>query len=219
MRFQGQLPDFICTKLTDRWQDASGTGNKWKQRDSLEETVYFAQDGRTTLKLLKLNGRPTNLPHRQLPGMIEDSILAGAIVPASIFSPLAPSQFEWSRWETREGRRIAVFSFRVAPWIKNFADRVHPWLIGFHGLIYADSGDGMVTRLELHDDGPPDYPLQDAGWDVDYAPVRISGRELVLPVKAVSRERIGRLLQRNEIQFTGYRKYEADSTVTFGDNN
>src|ERR1700683_5018360 len=68
MRFQGQLPDFICTKLTDRWEDSSGTGKRWKRRDSLEETVYFAQDGRTTIKLLKLNGRPTNLPHRQLPG-------------------------------------------------------------------------------------------------------------------------------------------------------
>src|ERR1700691_4561046 len=64
MRFQGQLPDFICTKLTDRWEDSSGTGKRWKRRDSLEETVYFAQDGRTTIKLLKLNGRPTNLPHR-----------------------------------------------------------------------------------------------------------------------------------------------------------
>jgi len=219
MRFQGQLPDFICTKLTARWEDSSGDGKKWKQRDSLEETVYFAQDGRTTINLLKLNGRPSNLPHRQLPGMIEDGILGASIVPAPVFSPAAPAQFQWSRWETREGRRMAVFAFQVAPWVQNLADRVHPWLIGFHGLVYADPSDGMVLRLELHDDGPPGYPLQDSGWDVDYGSVTISGRELILPVKAVSRERIGRLLQRNEIQFTGYRKYEADSTVKFGDNN
>jgi hypothetical protein len=41
---------------------------------------------------------------------------------------------------------------------------------------------------------------------------------MVLPVKAVARYRVNKLLTRNEIQFTGYRKYEADSKVTFGDN-
>ena len=41
----------------------------------------------------------------------------------------------------------------------------------------------------------------------------------MLPVKAVAGYREGKLLTRNEIQFTGYRKYDADSKVTFDPSN
>jgi hypothetical protein len=216
MRFRGQLPDFICPKLTTRWENE-------KQRDSLEELVYFTQGGRTAMKLLKLNAKATTRTHLNVGGFIEDSLLAGAIIPANIFGANAPAQFEWSRWEARDGRRMAVFTFRVAPWIKNYPDGRHPYLLGYHGVVFADAEDGMVRRLEVHDDPPPGYPFQDSGWDVDYGPITISGRELVLPVKAVMHLRINKTLfkrsSRNEIQFTDYRKFEADSTVTFENNN
>src|SRR5208282_2674296 len=106
---------------------------------------------------------------------------------------------------TLEGRHLAVFAFRVAPSDKNYANG-HAFVIGYHGLAYADPADGMVLRLEVHVDGPPGYPFQESGLDVDYGPVTISGRELVLPVKAVTHGRNGKLSARNEIQFTGYRK-------------
>ena len=222
MRFRGQLPDFICTKLTARWEDSIRTGNKWKQRDSLEELVYFAQSGRIAIKPLKLDGRATNRTHAQVGGITEDTLLSDTIVPANVFGPSAPAQFEWSRWDRLDGRRMAVFAFKVAPFAKNYANG-HAFVVGYHGLIFADPADGMVLRLEVHTDGPPDYPLRENDWDVDYAPVAISGRELVLPVKAVSRLRVSKLMlklsSRNEIQFTNYSKYEADSTVTFGNNN
>src|SRR5580658_8928036 len=107
MRFEGQLPDFICTKLTTRWEDSSGSGKKWKQRDFLEETVLFAQNGRTATVLQKLNGKPTNRTHGNVGGVVEDGVVREAIVPASIFGPAANGQFAWSRWDTFEGRRMA----------------------------------------------------------------------------------------------------------------
>lgn len=218
MRFQGQLPDFICTKLTVRWEDNSGAGKKWKQRDSLEETVFFSQSGRTATVLQKLNGKPTNRTHGNIGGVVEDGVVRDAIVPASIFGPLANGRFAWSRWETLAGRRMAVFAFKVAPLFKNYPDGKRGYPIGFHGLVYAGAEDETVMRLGVHVDGPSGYPFQESGWDIDYGPVTISGRELLLPVKAVARYRVDKLSSRNEIQFTGYRKYEADSTVTFGDN-
>lgn len=219
MRFQGQLPNFICTKLTARWEDSSGSGKKWKQRDSLEETVFFAQGGRTAIKLLTMNGKPTNHTHLNIGGVIEDGLVKDAIVPASIFSAPANPKFEWTHWETRDARRIAVFAFRVAPWTKNYPDGKHAYLIGFHGLVYANADDGMPMRLEVHVDAPDGYPFQESGWDIDYGVVTISGRDLVLPVKAVAGYREGKLLTRNEIQFAGYRKYDADSKVTFDPAN
>jgi hypothetical protein len=87
--------------------------------------------------------------------------------------------------------------------------------LAFHGVVYADPMDGMVMRLEVAGDVPPGSLFDETGWDVDYRPVKLSGRELILPVKAGTRFRRANSLWRNEMQFTGYRKYEADSTVTF----
>jgi hypothetical protein len=219
MRFQGQLPDFICTKLTTRWEDSSGAGKKWRLRDSLEETVFFSQTGRTATQLLKMNGKPTNRTHGNVGGVVEDGVVRDAIVPASIFGPLANGQFAWLRWDTLDGRRMAVFAFKVPPLFKNYPDGKRGYMIGFHGLVYGAADDGTVMRLEVHVDGPAGYPFQESGWDIDYGTVSIAGRELLLPVKAVARYRVDKLLTRNEIQFTGYRKYEADSRVTFDPNN
>jgi hypothetical protein len=114
---------------------------------------------------------------------------------------------------------MAVFAFRVALSIKSYPDGKTPYLLGYHGLIYADPEEGLSTRLEVHDDPPSAYPFKDSGWDVDYGHVTISGRQLFLPVKALTHLRRGKLLSRSEIQFTNYRKYEAASTVRFGGND
>ncbi len=219
LRFRGQLPDFICTEIETRWEDTSGTGQHWKQRDTLDAQVYFAQGGRTFLKLLKRDGKPTHRDYRHIGGAIDVGLLAGAIVPTGVFSEPADPQFEWSRWEDLGGRRMAVFGFRAKPVSKNYPDGKHGFPIGFHGLVYAEPSDGMVMRIETFVDAPPGYPFEESGWDVTYGSVSISGRELVLPVKATVHARRGKNLSRNELQFTGYRKYETDSTVTFSDDH
>ena len=105
---------------------------------------------------------------------------------------------------------MAVLAFHAQPVIQ-----AQGFPIAFHGVVYADPTDGMVMRLEVEMDVPTGYPFDETGWDVDYGAVTLSGRELILPVKAVTRSCRGKSMWRNEMQFTGYRKYEADSTVTF----
>jgi hypothetical protein len=126
-----------------------------------------------------------------------------------------PARLYRKGWETREGWRLAVFAYHAKPFVKNYPDGVHGYLVGFHGLVFADPADGMVLRLEVETDGPLGYPYEESGWEVDYGAVTIAERQLVLPVKAVMHSRRGRFLSRNEIQFTKYRKYEADSSITF----
>jgi len=210
LRFRGQLPDFICTEIETRWQDGSSAGTKLKKRDSLEMLVYFTQGGRTGIKLLKVDGKPARKDYEKAGGAMDPEFLHGAILPTHLFSPKADPQFEWKRWDTIDGRRVAVFSFRAQPVIQ-----AQGFAIAFHGLVYADPADGMPMRLEMEVDAPPGYPFDATGWDVDYGAVALSGRELILPVKAVTHFRRGKSVWRNEMQFTGYRKYDADSTVTF----
>src|ERR1700691_2637654 len=56
LRYQRELPDFLCTQLTTRSVDQTGTGKHWKKRDTLEvEDVYVS--GFVNPKLSRLNGR------------------------------------------------------------------------------------------------------------------------------------------------------------------
>jgi hypothetical protein len=207
LRFRGQLPDFICMEIETRGE---GTEGKLKKHDSLEMLVYFTQEGHTGIKLLKVDGKPARKDYEKAGGAMDPEFLHGAILPTHLFGPKADPQFEWKRWDTINGRRMAVLAFRAQRVLQ-----AQGLPLAFHGLVYADPTDGMVLRLEVQGDVPPGSLFDETGWDVDYGPMRLSGRELILPVKAVTRFRRGKSVWRNEMQFTGYRKYEADSTVTF----
>jgi hypothetical protein len=142
---------------------------------------------------------------------MDPEFLHGAILPTHLFGPKADPQFEWKRWDTLDDRRMAVLAFRASK--QMIQGQGLP--LAFHGLIYADPTDGMVMRIEVQGDVPPGSLFDETGWDADYGAVTLSGRELILPVKAVTRFRRGVSLWRNDMQSTGYRRYEADSTVTF----
>jgi hypothetical protein len=210
LRFRGQLPDFICTEIETRWEGNSSAGAKLKKRDSLEMLVYFTQEGRTGVKLLKIDGKPTRKDYEKAGGAMDPEFLHGAILPTHLFGPKADPEFEWKRWDRRGGRHAAVLAFRAKK-----AIQAQGLPLAFHGLVYADPTDGMLMRLEVEGDVPPSSLFDETGWEADYEAVTLSGRELILPVRAVTRFRRGKSLWRNEMQFTGYRKYEADSTVTF----
>ena len=65
--------------------------------------------------------------------------------------------------------------------------------------------------------GPPGYPFGEVRVETDYAPVTISDRELILPTKAVMTTVRGKRRYQTEIQFSGYRKYQTDTTIRFDD--
>jgi hypothetical protein len=172
--------------------------------------VYFTAEGRTGVKLLKIDGKPARRDYKDVRGAMDPESLHGAILPAQLFGAKADPEFEWKRWDTTGGQRIAVFGFRAKAMIQ-----AQGFAIAFHGLVYADPESGMPMRTETEVDAPPGYPFDATGWEADYGPVMLSGRELILPVKMVTRFRRAKSVWKNEMEFTGYRKYEADSTVTF----
>lgn len=211
MRYQGRLPDFTCTELTVRKEDNSGSGAHWRTLDTLEELVSFAASGHVTKTLVKKNGRPTTT--KQPGGLIENAVLSGAIVPRGIFGAQAQSKFDWDHWETRSEHRIAVVGYQAVG--ENYPDGKTRYEIRVTGRILFDVTAGNLIRTESSSLGPPGYPLGEVRVETDYAPVTISDRELVLPTKAVMTTVRGKRRFQNEIQFLGYRKYQADTTIRF----
>jgi hypothetical protein len=217
LRYQGEIPDFLCAESITRSEANSKTPERWKQLDTLEEELSFV-GGRETHTLLRINGKSTRTSHEELEGMRSDGLLQFVMVPSWIFGPQVRTRFDWSRWETREGRSVAVFAFRVPPSIAThpLVNQSQTFLVGYHGLIYADAASGDMARLEAQMDAPKDFPFQEDAFEIDYGEVDIAGQQFLLPVKSVGWVRDGKLLTRNDIEFGEYRKYGADATVTFG---
>jgi hypothetical protein len=213
MRYQGHLPDFTCTEVTVRKEDSSGEGANWRTLDTLEEVVSFASSGRVSKTLVKKNGRPTT---RNKPGgLIENAVLSGAIEPRGIFGAKAEPKFDWDHWETRSDHRIAVIAYRAVG--ENYPDGKTRYQLKVTGRIVFDDTTGNLVRTESSSVGPPGYPFGEVRVETDYAQVTISGRELILPTKAVMTTSRGKRRYQSDIQFSGYRKYQADTTIRFGE--
>ncbi len=216
---QEQLPDFVCTQRTKRSEDESGKGRRWKQRDALEIEFSFVSQ-RPSWKLLKLDGRPSHLKYEQFrSGFLSEAILQFFSLPGSLFGADVATAFDWSRWDTLDGMRVAVFSLRVpeSTSLLAFSNFEGRRIVGFHGLLYADAVSAQVMRLEIQADLPPGFPVQEAAVNVDYGEVTIANQAFFLPVRAVVQARIAGHLARNETEVVRYQKYAADTTITFGD--
>ncbi len=211
MRYEGHLPDFTCTEITVRKERSGDSRASWRTLDTLEELVSFPSSGRVSKTLLKRNGRPTT--KKNVGGFIENGLLWGAILPRGIFGPAAQARFAWDRWETRSERQLAVITYQAAG--ANYPDGKTRYELKVTGRIFFDETAGNLVRTESSSVGPPGYPFGEVRVETDYAPVTISDREFILPTRSVmSAVRGGRSYQ-SEIQFTGYRKYQADTTIRF----
>ncbi len=65
---------------------------------------------------------------------------------------------------------------------------------------------------------PKDFVFDKAESTLEYGFVRIDGKEYVLPVhsEVLTCQRGSSTCTKNEINFQNYRKFAADSTITFG---
>jgi hypothetical protein len=218
IRYQRELPDFLCTQLTTRSVDATATGKHWKQRDTLEvEDVYIS--GFVNHKLILLNGVAAhNKNYQQLTGFLSETVLHSVgFLPAWLFGPQAKTQFEWLREATLDGRRVQVFSVHLPPSDSKLVISTprHSFIAGVDGVIFVDAMYAVVRRFEIRMDLPAASAIQEGQMDIDYARVDISGRQFFLPVKFEVRARFGTSLVKNETEVVRYQKYASETTIHF----
>lgn len=216
LRYQRHLPEFVCTQVTTRSEDSTGTGQHLKPRDVLEERIVFS-GGQEDYTLTRINGKPTKKTHDSLDGMFEGGLLGMAIVPNYLFGPRAPASLEWARLDQIDGKPAHVIAFHVAPSVRNSPDGKTTFLIGFHGFAWMSAADGSLMRLERITDGPPGYPLRNNRHTIDYGNVDISGTQFHLPIRAVVSGQAGKFMWSNTIEFTAYRKFQTDTSIRFED--
>ncbi|HYW47276.1 MAG TPA: hypothetical protein VE959_30695 [Bryobacteraceae bacterium] len=215
--YDSRLPDFVCTQLTRRSSDKSGTGSHWKEQDSYEDEVtYFGR--RESYRLVKFNGKPTTRSHQQIRGYRSEGLF-GALT-SWVFRPEAQAEFTFDRQDTLRGRSLYVYRYRVAREHSRWASSVNNKTVvqAFHGLVWADVETTAVMRIQAQ----PDSDAGDETWqkntqvDIQYSSVVISGQPYLLPVMAESRTFNRTLYLRNVTEFSGFHKYAAETSVEFG---
>jgi hypothetical protein len=224
LAYTANLPDFICTETVRRYESATGRGN-WALKDSLTlQLTYFGQ--REDYKLTAMNGRNTGLTYEQLSGAVSKGEFGSMLL--EVFLPESQAAFRWSNWTTLRHRPACVVSFRVEARNSRYVLLVGQHgqggvslVAGERGLVYIDRETQAVMRLDSQADSlPDDFPLAGATQTLDYGPVEVGGRSFLLPLRADLRmmPRDNRPLTRNQLEFTGYRKFTGESQISFGDS-
>lgn len=211
------LPNFLCLQVT-RQLEAGLKSNHWHKGDVLVYKLSF-NHGRERRSLDLVNNKPANPDkrHWRTPLVTEGEF---GLLLSRVLGPDSEAQFTWRGWETIRGKPTAGFDFTV--------DKEHSTLslslgdlakaiVPYSGTVFADPATGAIWRIT---DDASEIPLslmtREISTVIDYDETTIAGKTYLLPVEAVASLLLDRKKVRNEIEFQDYRKFEADTSITFG---
>ncbi len=212
----------------DQWRD----GVQWILQDEIIQEVIFSNH-QEHYKLVQEARIPTTLP---LSRGRQDLTSAGEFGSTlkSLFDPGTKADFGLEKLEKIRGRKAARAKFEVslgnsdreiAFWggageeVKSFTIKV-----AYRGQVWFDLASGQVVRLQFEAlKLPPDFPIAQSIWAIDYDLVGIGGKKYWLPVRAELQTSTssckylppsGRNRQaRNLIEFKEYHKFATEVKI------
>jgi hypothetical protein len=214
------LPDFICTEVIHRFEDLGGSG-KWKLKDILQlKLTYFEHQEKYQLLMVNRHPAPAGFNYESLGGAMSEGEFGSTLI--SLFQPRSKTEIRWDHWTRLRGHVAHVFFFRIRPensqYRMDFGTTRTPRVSttpGQHGFLYVDRESGQVLRINRAADLPHDFPVHAATTQLDYDFSTVAGKPFLLPLRADVRTTTDLVLIRNQIDFTEYRKFSGESTITF----
>jgi hypothetical protein len=215
-RYVDNLPNFICEQVTRQFE-AGKKPKHWHQGDTLTAKLIY-NEGREERTLEFVNNRPVGAQGGfwRRPLVTEGEF---GMLMARVFASTADTDFSWAGWQPGDNRWFAVFDYQI--------DKEHSTLsltlgdlakaiVPYHGSIYADAATGAIWRITSSpSDIPPELRTKSIETTIDYGPVDIGGQSYILPAKAIVLLVTPSNNVRNEIEFTKFRKFEAESRITY----
>ena len=219
LHYAGQLPDFICNEQVKR-SDRTGPNNI--QVDRL--TIQLSYSGqKEKYKLVSVNGIKTDQSFESLDGLITGGEFGSLLL--GVFDPSSSADFQWKEPTTVRKHPATVYTYRIARAKSHYIlglragdGNMVTAPAGYHGEVVLDNETSRVLRLTASaDDIPKDSGILQSSVEVDYDFVDVAGRSYLLPSQSTAQmERSYRQIS-NAVTFTDYRKFEADSTISFKD--
>jgi hypothetical protein len=228
LNYSKSLPDFICTQVTKRFA-AYRPGTKYGGRAD-EEPRWQAQDELTyrlsffnqkeDYKLILHNSTPTVQDSASVGGTSSYGDFGTMLL--KIFEPNTETRFEWDHWGTLRGKRVMAFHYRVSKERSSYhiivPDAKLDIITAYNGLVEVDKDNHLVMRVTLEAENlPADFPIKSAKTILDYDYVEISGQTFLLPLKGQVFGSDSSIVTRNDTTYHNYRKYSAESVISFGD--
>jgi hypothetical protein len=219
LSYTDSLPDFICSEVVRRYVNPNDKG-AWKLADTLAlKLTYF--DRREEYKLMTVNNRSTSLSYEQMRGAITEGEFGSML--AAIFALKSRTNRDWDHWTTLRSRPTHVYTFAIAQRNSDYQITSGSNLrdeqkvrVGQHGYVYIDAATKMVVRLiAIADDFPEDFDVRKVILNLDYDFTDVGGNRYLLPLHSETTLWAPPFLHRNETDFLQYRKFSADTTITY----
>ncbi|HUP04393.1 MAG TPA: DUF5666 domain-containing protein [Bryobacteraceae bacterium] len=219
MDFTDSLPNYVCQEMVTRYTSDSTPAN-WQAQDIVTTEVVY-ENGQEQYKNITVGGKPFKGSMDDTGGAWSTGEFGTILV--NLFNPGTAAQFRYAG-DSRAGHVLAKkYDFSVAHenshWTVNVASQ--QYVPGYTGSVWIDPATGRVLRLEMAAHGfPQGFPTDHVESATDYDYVRLGGvQQFLLPVhsETLTCETGSNQCDRNAIDFRNYRKFEGDSTITFGD--
>jgi hypothetical protein len=214
--FTAGLPNFLVQQVTTRYQ-GEGSPIRWHSMDVITCDVASV-NGKEDYKNFRINGRPMN-------GKPEDSGSWSTgeftITLEDVLSYATAADFRKRGEDRIAGRPALVYDLNVqkafSHWI--IADmHGRQYSPAYKGSLWIDKETRRVLRIEQVAQGiPRDFTFDRTEATIEYGFVSIESKTYLLPVRGenLACETGTRNCSRNTIEFRNYRKFGAESSVTF----
>jgi hypothetical protein len=225
LNYSKTLPDFICLQVTRRYLDRHykpGTDGSWSVSDRLaEKLTYFDQHE----KYEAVSHNDTSLYGKNDADTFGGALSRGdfGTLLREIFDPKSSAEFHWERWTGLDTHWMHVYTYSIDAAHSNDtidynrgAARATP---AYHGEIFIEKGPDVVWRITVEPEPPASFPIQNIHQVLDYRYTELSGQKFLLPVNGTVIMRADGVGSKNEIDFRSYRKYSADTSISFDDSD
>lgn len=219
--FSKTLPNFVVKQVTMRYETFAARGGQtsWHALDTVTADVV-SEDGRESYKNILVNGKPPKEAIDKSGGVWSTGEYSS--VQLDVLSPATRADFHNKRSTTIANRDAYCYDFSVARanshW--NIQSNSDSYLPDYTGVVWIDKDTSRVLRIELAARNmPKTFQLDTVESAIDYDYVPIGDGKFLLPVhsEALDCERGTNSCSRNVIDFRDYKKFTADTNITFDD--
>jgi hypothetical protein len=211
------LPNYFCQQMTARYQsDHPKTG--WDALDVVTADVAY-EDGHESYKNIKIGSKAVNKSMEDIGGTRSTGEFSSVL--EDLLSPFTDASFRKSGSDTLHGRATWVYKYEIG------RERSH-WRIeapsqlyypAHTGTLWIDKETSRVMRIEQGTINMPKlFPFDTVETVTDYEFISLAaGVKYLLPADAevLSCVRGTSMCSRNRLEFRNYRKFGADSSITF----
>jgi hypothetical protein len=217
--FVGVLPNFFCKQLTTRYE-SDRPKDGWQAIDTISADLAY-ENGHESYTNLKVGNKPQKGSMEDVGGSWSTGEFASLL--DDLFEPGTAATFRKSGQDTISGRSATTFKFDVtrehSHWrIIMAAQLYYP---AFRGTVWIDRETSRVLRLEMESRNMPLlFPLAKVEEAIDYDFVRLAAPQpFLLPTvsEVLSCQQGSSHCSRNRIEFRNYRKFGAESGITYDD--